>query len=98
MQQALTAFNKGTAIALADVWLSNRAVEMGDKFRTFANEIGGISKGCGLPYVSREYLAILPIHWLCEPDHLQAHASALFELYGVSPGSGTDATTEMVIL
>jgi hypothetical protein len=95
--RALKAFNKGTAIALADLWETNRAAEMGEKFRTFADEICGIDKSCGLPYVSREYLAILPIHWLCEPDHLQAQASKLFETYGVAPGSGTDATTEMVI-
>ena len=93
---ALAGFKAGTAIALADVWLHNRAAEMGAHFRTFANEISGISKGCGLPYVPREYLAILPIHWLCEPDHLEAHASKMFESFGVAPGSGTDATTEMV--
>jgi hypothetical protein len=93
---ALIAFDQGVAIALADMWETNRAAEMGAYFRTFADEIANISKGCGLPYVSREYLAILPIHWLCEPDHLQAQASKLYEAWGVAPGSGTDATTEMV--
>ena len=93
---ALAAFDEAAAIALADMWETNRAAEMGEKFRTFADEIANISKGSGLPYVSREYLAILPIHWLCEPDHLQAQASTLYESWGVAPGSGTDATTEMV--
>ncbi len=98
VRQALNAFDAGAAIALADVWATNRATEMGEHFRTFADAIANISKGCGLPYLSREYLAILPIHWLCEPDHLQAHASNLYETWGIAPGSGTDGTTEMVII
>ena len=96
IQAAVTVFNEAVAILSADVWLSNRASEMGFKFRTFADQIANISKGCGLPYVSRAYIAILPIHWLCEPDHLEKFASDLYAMYGVAPGSLTDCTTEMV--
>lgn len=98
MLRALTAFNAGVAILAADMWLTNRASEMGAHFRDFADHIASIGKGCGLPYVSREYLAILPIHWLCEPDHLQQKAHDCYEAYGVAPGAMSDATTEMVSL
>jgi hypothetical protein len=98
MASAITSFNAGAAIALADMWATNRAHEMGEHFRAFVDHlVDGIGPGCGLSYLSREYTSILPIHWISEPDHLEAHASAMYEELGVSPGSGTDATMEMVI-
>jgi len=98
MSNAISSFNAGAAIALADMWSTNRAHEMGQHFRTFVDHVvDGIGPGCGLSYLSREYTSILPIHWLAEPDHLEAHASAMYDALGVAPGSGTDATTEMVM-
>ncbi len=97
MKTAMNNFNAGRAIALADIWPTNRAAEMGEHFRAWADEISDrMGKQVGLPYNGREYIAILPAHWLIEPDHLQAHASAMWEKHGVAPGAGTDATTEMV--
>ena len=77
--------------ALADIWTTNRSEEL-----TFVDEMMTIPASAGLPYVVREYLAILPIHYLAEPTHLQGMSSSIWEQYGVAPGSMTDATTEMV--
>lgn len=96
VQRALAAFNEGTAVALADIWTQNRSSSIG-KFRTFCDEIMSIPASAGLPYATREYLAILPIHYLAEESHFQAKASRMYDEYGVAPGSGSDATTEMVI-
>lgn len=95
VRRALTAFNEGCRTALADIWTTNRSDEL-SKFRTFVDEMMTIPASAGLPYVVREYLAILPIHYLSEPTHLQGMSSSIWEQYGVAPGSMTDATTEMV--
>eukprot|EP00656_Telonema_subtile_P026177 TRINITY_DN2815_c0_g1_i3.p2 TRINITY_DN2815_c0_g1~~TRINITY_DN2815_c0_g1_i3.p2 ORF type:complete len:110 (-),score=4.14 TRINITY_DN2815_c0_g1_i3:5-334(-) len=66
-------------------------------FRGWADQIGDeMGPKIGMPYNGKDYLSILPVHWLCEPDHLELSASLLWEEHGVAPGSGTDATTEMV--
>jgi hypothetical protein len=97
MKRSLVSFNAGAAVALADMWSTNRSAEMGDHFRDWADVVcDEMGPKVGLPYNGRDYLAILPIHWLCEPDHLQASSSMLWETTGTAPGSGTDATTEMV--
>ena len=99
MEQALANFNSGKAVALADIWATNKAVEMGTHFRAWADEISDkMGKQVGLPYNGREYIAILPAHWLIERDHLEEHASHMWEEHGIAPGAGTDATTEMVLL
>jgi hypothetical protein len=95
--KAMASFEAGTAIALADIWATNRANEMGEHFRAWADEIcDHVGPEIGMPYLGREYLAILPAHWLCEPDHFEQSASAMWEQHGIAPGSGTDGTTEMV--
>jgi len=94
-RRALTAFNKGCEVALADLWPTNRSAEL-SYFRTFVDEIMNIPASAGLPYVVREYLAILPIHYLAEPSHLQGMSCNIYDQHGVAPGSGSDATTEMV--
>lgn len=97
VRKAVKSFEEGTAIALADIWATNRAAEMGGHFRAWADElVDNMGPSCGMPYLGREYLAILPAHWLTERDHLEQFASTMWEDHGVSPGSGTDATTEMV--
>jgi predicted house-cleaning noncanonical NTP pyrophosphatase (MazG superfamily) len=97
MEPAVTALRAGSAIALADMWSYNRAHEAGAYFRRFVDLIvDGIGPTCGSPYLGRDYISILPVHWLAEPDHFEAHASNLYEKYGVSPGSGSDATCEAV--
>ena len=98
MEKAITAFNRGAAIALADIWHIDKSAEMGEAFREwFDTMIDGLGPECGLPYLGREYVNILPAHWLAEPDHLQQFASQLWQEHGVSPGSGSDAVMEMVI-
>jgi len=97
MELAISHFNQGKALALADIWATNKAVEMGTHFRSWADEVSdNMGKQVGLPYNGREYIAILPAHWLIEPDHLQEHSSNMWEKHGIAPGAGTDATTEMV--
>jgi hypothetical protein len=97
VERALHAFNEGCKVALADIWTHNRADELGH-FRTFVDELMSIPTSAGLPYQVREYISILPVHYLAEPSHLQAKASAMYEQFGVAPGSGTDAATEMVYI
>lgn len=112
MDKALEAFNAGAAIALADIWLTDRSGEMGKHFRDFADEIiDGMGPSIGLKFPGRSYLDILPAHWLVEPSHLEAHSSMTWQNSGVAPGnlralvqsfkrlwsgSGTDGTMEMV--
>jgi hypothetical protein len=97
MQRAIQAFNQGAAIALADMWETNRSAEMGGHFRDWADElVDGIGPQVGINYLGRTYINILPAHWLCERDHLQESSSEMWELHGVAPGSGTDSTCEMV--
>lgn len=64
-RKAVNSFNKGIAIALADIWHENRSAEMGSHFREWADAIiDETGEQVGLPYKGREYLAILPAHWL----------------------------------
>jgi hypothetical protein len=82
-------------LALADIWPSNKAAEMGAQFRSFHDQLtDNIGPQLGLPYEGSAYSGILPIHWLAEPTHFEATASHLFEAFGVSPGSGTDSIVE----
>ena len=83
--------------ALADIWLIDRRHEMGQHFRTWIDVIiVDMGPQIGLPYHGRSYIDILPAHYVHEPDHLEAHSSSTWQKYGVAPGSGTDATMEMV--
>lgn len=97
MHSALTSFNLGAEVALADIWLTDRSHEMGQHFRAWINVIiDDMGPQIGLPYHGRSYIDILPAHYVHEPDHLEAHSSSTWQKYGVAPGSGTDATMEMV--
>ena len=97
MEKALKAFNKGAEFALADIWHGDKSQEMGNAFREwFDTCVDEMGSSCGLPYEGREYVNILPAHWLTEPDHLQEHASWLWRVHGVTVGSGSDAVMEMV--
>ena len=95
MGKALTSFNAGAAIALADIWLDDQSQQMGENFRAWADTIiDNLGMGIGLPYEGRTYLDILPAHWLCEPDHLEAHARRNFGELGITPGSLSDGPCE----
>ena len=97
MEKAITAFNRGAAIALADIWHIDKSAAMGEAFREWNDTIiDGLGPECGLPYLGREYVNILPAHWLTEPDHLEQFSSQLWQEHGVLPGSGSDAVMEMV--
>ena len=77
MKKALDAFNKGAALALADIWHEDKSAEMGEHFRTwFDTVVDEMGPEVGLPYLGREYVNILPCHWLAEPDHLPAPAQS----------------------
>lgn len=83
--EALTSFNKGVEVALADIWPTDRSAEMGQHFRQWVDVvIDQLGPQVGLPYHGRSYIDILPAHYIHEPDHLQAHSSRMWQEYGVS--------------
>ena len=94
---ALAAFDEGCKVLLADLWPTDRSAELAH-FRTFFDRIMDIPDSAGLPYPVREYLAILPIHWLCEPSHVERTAHSIHGQFGVAMGTGTDAATEVTML
>ena len=64
---------------------------------TFVDEMMTIPNNAGLPYPVRDYLAILPIHWLTDPKHVERMACGIYDDYGVTMGTRTDATTEVIV-